>query len=237
MMPQTVPNRPTKGAVAPIVARIPVPREIFRPAAISIRSDCQAMRSFKPSARKLAESRISSAAACMSCATGPLLLRSFHAPARASSHSASARSPRRTVARAQKARYFLRPRPSRLRAKHHKANHNRLHDGIGMQEHAPGGEVLRQRPAATELSPACANAQLGNPAQSKTAAIARRATMRTRLLNGITRARWHIVATASTTSTAIPAKTARRRGSCLSHIILLSPLRIASIITRRRICS
>ena len=32
MMPQTVPNKPTKGAVAPIVARIPVPREIFRPA-------------------------------------------------------------------------------------------------------------------------------------------------------------------------------------------------------------
>ena len=29
---------------------------------------CQAMRSFKPSARKLAESRISFAAACMSCA-------------------------------------------------------------------------------------------------------------------------------------------------------------------------
>ena len=26
MMPQTVPNRPTKGAVAPIVARTPVPR-------------------------------------------------------------------------------------------------------------------------------------------------------------------------------------------------------------------
>ena len=26
MMPQTVPNRPTKGAVAPMVARMPVPR-------------------------------------------------------------------------------------------------------------------------------------------------------------------------------------------------------------------
>jgi hypothetical protein len=28
MIPQTVPNRPTNGAVAPIVASIPVPREI-----------------------------------------------------------------------------------------------------------------------------------------------------------------------------------------------------------------
>ena len=51
MMPQTVPNRPMKGAVAPIVARIPVPREIVRPAAISMRSDCRAMRYFKPSVR------------------------------------------------------------------------------------------------------------------------------------------------------------------------------------------
>ena len=57
MMPQTVPNRSTKGAVAPIVARMPVPREIFRPAAITMRSDCQAMRYLKPLARKLAESR------------------------------------------------------------------------------------------------------------------------------------------------------------------------------------
>ena len=30
MMPQTVPNRPTKGAVAPIVARMPVPRAMPR---------------------------------------------------------------------------------------------------------------------------------------------------------------------------------------------------------------
>jgi hypothetical protein len=46
-------------------------REIFPPGVISIRSDCQAMLSFKRSARKLAGSRISFAAACTheSCAT------------------------------------------------------------------------------------------------------------------------------------------------------------------------
>jgi len=46
-------------------------REIFPPGVISIRSDCQAMRSFKRSARKLAGSWISFAAACTheGCAT------------------------------------------------------------------------------------------------------------------------------------------------------------------------
>ena len=38
MMPQTVPKRPMKGAVAPIVPRMPVPRLINRPARASIRS-------------------------------------------------------------------------------------------------------------------------------------------------------------------------------------------------------
>ena len=31
MIPQTVPNSPTNGAVAPMVARTPVPRKIRRP--------------------------------------------------------------------------------------------------------------------------------------------------------------------------------------------------------------
>src|SRR5262249_30627828 len=37
MMPQTVPNKPTKGAVAPIVASTPVPRKVRRPWLASIR--------------------------------------------------------------------------------------------------------------------------------------------------------------------------------------------------------
>ena len=51
--------------------------KFFSPPAISIRSDCQAMRSFKPSARKLADSRVSFTAACMSCVTGPVRPRNF----------------------------------------------------------------------------------------------------------------------------------------------------------------
>ena len=69
MMPQTVPNSPTNGAVEPIVASTPVPRAILRLAVTSIRSSCHAMRSFRPSARSLIEARISSAAPCISCAT------------------------------------------------------------------------------------------------------------------------------------------------------------------------
>jgi len=38
MMPQTVPNRPTNGAVAPIVASTPVPRAMRRPPLASTRS-------------------------------------------------------------------------------------------------------------------------------------------------------------------------------------------------------
>ncbi len=37
MMPQTVPKRPTKGAVEPMVASTPVPRVMLRLRAISMR--------------------------------------------------------------------------------------------------------------------------------------------------------------------------------------------------------
>ena len=48
-MPQTVPNRPTKGATEPIVARTEVPRVIRRPASASIRLRWEPTRSFSPS--------------------------------------------------------------------------------------------------------------------------------------------------------------------------------------------
>ncbi|MNY28316.1 hypothetical protein D3C86_1622860 [compost metagenome] len=47
-MPQTVPNRPTKGAVEPMVARTPVPRDIRRPAWVSIRDSAEETRSLMP---------------------------------------------------------------------------------------------------------------------------------------------------------------------------------------------
>jgi hypothetical protein len=49
MMPQTVPNRPTKGAVAPIVASRPVPCAMPRPARASILDSSIARRSLSPS--------------------------------------------------------------------------------------------------------------------------------------------------------------------------------------------
>ena len=48
MMPQTVPNSPTKGAVEPMVARIPVPRRIRLPAWASTRSRIERVRSLTP---------------------------------------------------------------------------------------------------------------------------------------------------------------------------------------------
>ena len=51
MMPQTVPNRPTNGAVAPMVASTPVPRAICRDIAASTRSSRSAIRSLKPSSK------------------------------------------------------------------------------------------------------------------------------------------------------------------------------------------
>ena len=51
MMPQTVPNRPTNGAVAPMVASTPVPRAICRDIAASTRSSRSATRSLRPSSK------------------------------------------------------------------------------------------------------------------------------------------------------------------------------------------
>ena len=73
MMPQTVPNSPTNGAVAPMVARMPVPRIICRPAAASMRSSREAMRSFTPSGDMAsADSRNSASAAPISAAAPSL---------------------------------------------------------------------------------------------------------------------------------------------------------------------
>ena len=47
-MPQTVPNRPTKGAVEPMVAKTPVPRDMRRPAWVSIRESADETRSLIP---------------------------------------------------------------------------------------------------------------------------------------------------------------------------------------------
>ena len=81
MMPQTVPNRPTKGAVAPMVASTPVPRAIFRAKAASMRSSREATRSFMPSRSSAPEESCHSAtAASMNFPATPLALASCSTP-------------------------------------------------------------------------------------------------------------------------------------------------------------
>ncbi|VVN63819.1 hypothetical protein PS685_04448 [Pseudomonas fluorescens] len=67
MMPHTVPNRPTNGAVEPMVASTPVPLLMLRPHAATRRSRRKLTRSLMPSfSRLLADRRISSRASCTS---------------------------------------------------------------------------------------------------------------------------------------------------------------------------
>ena len=63
MMPHTVPNRPTKGAVAPMVASTPVPLFMSRPAATSSRASRVAMRSLMPALSATSEESCSSSTA------------------------------------------------------------------------------------------------------------------------------------------------------------------------------
>src|SRR5437588_4839611 len=72
MMPQTVPNRPTNGAVEPMVASTPVPRAICRDIAASTRSSRSATRSLSPSSKWPPERPASRAADWMICATASL---------------------------------------------------------------------------------------------------------------------------------------------------------------------
>ena len=103
MMPQTVPNRPTKGAVAPMVAMIAVPRAILRPACASSRDRSAPTRSLTPSAGSPAERSSSPAAARTKRATGVEdSAKAFCAagkPEAAASVSRSRRAARRAVHR------------------------------------------------------------------------------------------------------------------------------------------
>ena len=63
MMPHTVPNSPTNGAIAPMVARMPVPRMMARPPFASMRSSREATRSLMPSRSIVSSERRNSATA------------------------------------------------------------------------------------------------------------------------------------------------------------------------------
>ena len=81
MMPQTVPNKPTKGAVAPMVASTPVPRRMRRPSLASMRSRRDAIRSLMPSLSvEPADSLSSVTAASRNRLTSPRGLRGRSTP-------------------------------------------------------------------------------------------------------------------------------------------------------------
>ena len=64
MMPQTVPNSPTKGDVAPMVAKRPMPSRIRRASARTISAKLEAARSLMPASLDMpADSRASRIAA------------------------------------------------------------------------------------------------------------------------------------------------------------------------------
>src|ERR1035437_7022060 len=147
MMPQTVPNRPTNGAVAPVVARMPTPRETCRVIAASTRSSRNATRSLNPSSMVPSDSSASRAVDRMSCATASL-----------------SASQSRTASKTAAALQYFEPATCNLlrnpqlnglgepnRPGHERgegqANHHGLHHDIGIEEHAPRRKVSRQQGA------------------------------------------------------------------------------------------
>src|ERR1700754_1204151 len=74
MMPQTVPNRPTNGDVAPMVASSPMPILIRRPSARTISPKLDAARSLMPSSLEIPADRRASPIAAFSSADSTLSL-------------------------------------------------------------------------------------------------------------------------------------------------------------------
>ena len=149
MMPQTVPNKPTKGAVAPIVASRPVPCAMPLPARASILDSSIASRSLTPSADRPSERRSSIVASSTRSATGPFRVQpdwSSRAAARKASGvpelaSCSTRPPFRP----DKLQALRQPdRPSHDRGES-EADHDDLHDDVGVQKHRPRRQIARQR--------------------------------------------------------------------------------------------
>ena len=108
MMPHTVPNRPTKGAVEPMVASSPVPLFMSRAAAASRRARRDATRSLMPSRSVRSEdSRNSCAAAAMNDATMPRPVPTRSAAAASDRSSPMAASAMRKLRRAKNSSMLL----------------------------------------------------------------------------------------------------------------------------------
>ena len=146
MMPHTVPNRPTKGAVAPIVASTPVPRVMRR---AGCRLDPRQPRGdplLHPVAadmvERAAESPTSSPAACTSKRPAPPLRRARGWPPPGCARC-RARTARRRLARPKLDDLRQPHRPGDERSEG-EADHHRLHDDVGSHEHAPRRQIVRQ---------------------------------------------------------------------------------------------
>ncbi len=90
MMPHTVPNRPTNGAVAPMLASMPVPRVMRRPVAASMRSRREATRSLMPSLSTASAERLSSIIAARTSGARPCRSPNFLAASASEDMRASA---------------------------------------------------------------------------------------------------------------------------------------------------
>src|SRR5262249_11698425 len=145
MMPQTVPNRPTKGAVAPMVASTPVPRRMRRPQLASMRSSRDAIRSLMPSvSAKPGESFSSVAAAPRNCATSPLIsAKLLDLLERTYAGELPRCCPPPPLGEKDFDRFGEPHRPGDERGKG-KPDQYRLHHRVGVEKHAPGAEVAVQ---------------------------------------------------------------------------------------------
>ena len=151
MMPQTVPNSPTNGAVAPMVASTPVPLFMSRPAATSSRDQARgdalldaALVGEVGGQAQLEHGRIDQRRQDAARAS----------QARVAHRRASARSP--IAAKALRSRRVAdhqlevlgEPHRPRHQRGEHQADHDPLHEDVGRQEHRPGREIARQVRAA-----------------------------------------------------------------------------------------
>src|SRR5262249_49740666 len=141
MMPHTVPNRPTKGAVAPMVARMPTPREIRRVIAASTRSSRSATRFLKPSSTMPSDSLASRAVDVINWATASASVDGLGEAAVAFQHPQA--PPGEPLRDAEFDGLGKPDRPGHQRGKC-KPDHDHLHHDVGVEEHAPWRQIVRE---------------------------------------------------------------------------------------------
>ena len=147
-MPQTVPNRPTKGAVAPMRGQHPRAADH---AAAAGRLDALEPRgdALLHAVRRSSASADSRSSCVGGCAQAPPPRRRSRAAARAPRPACAPRRARASArpqpaARGRKLERLGEPhRPGHQRGED-QPDHHRLHHDVGVEEHAPGRQIARQ---------------------------------------------------------------------------------------------